>query len=93
VSEKSASSLSEPVLCVPLVATGPLHEPVALHDVALVEVQVRVAELPATRVVGEAFNDTTGARIGLEPPPPHAEVSRADPAINSQEIERTDIPS
>jgi hypothetical protein len=78
---------------VPLVATVPLHEPAALHEVALVEVQVSVAELPATRVVGDALSETTGARIGLEPPPPHAAVSRADPAINSQEIERTDIPN
>jgi hypothetical protein len=85
--------LSEPVLCVPLVGTLPLHEPVALHDVALVEVQVRVAELPAFTVIGDASNDTTGARTGLEPPPPHAAVTRADPAINSQEIERTDIPN
>lgn len=81
------------MLCVPLVATIPLHAPLALHDVALVEVQVRVTELPASMVVADAFSDTVGARTVLAPPPPHADASRAKPAINKQEIERTDIPS
>jgi hypothetical protein len=70
----------------------PLHAPKALHAVALAEVQVRVAELPASTVVEDAFNDTVGARTMFGPAPPHADASRTDPAINSREIKRTDTP-
>jgi hypothetical protein len=84
--------LSEPVLCVPLVAWVPLHPPVALHDVALVEAQVRVAELPSLIVVDEAFKDTVGDGTTRASPPPHADASRADPQIHSQEVQRTEIP-
>jgi hypothetical protein len=80
------------VLCVPLVASVPLHAPAALHDIALLEAQVRVAALPAFIVVGDAVKDTVGAGTTRESPPPQAEANRADPAINSQERERTDIP-
>jgi hypothetical protein len=81
------------VLRVPLVASVPLHAPVALHDVALLDAQVRVTELPAFIVVDDAFKDAVGAGTTRESPPPHADATRADPAINSQEIERTDIPN
>jgi hypothetical protein len=77
---------------VPLVGTAPLQAPAALHEVASVEVQVRVAELPASRVVEDAFNDTVGTRTVLGPPPPHADARSTDPAINRREIKRTDIP-
>ena len=76
----------------PLVASVPLHAPLALHDVALREVQVRVAELPAFIVVDDASKDTLGAGSTRESPPPHAEATRAHPAIKSHEMERTDIP-
>jgi hypothetical protein len=85
--------LSKPVLCVPLVDTVPLQAPAASHEVELVEVQLSVAESPAFRVVDDAFNETVGAGTVRGPPPPHADASRANPAINSHEIERTDIPS
>jgi hypothetical protein len=85
--------LSNPVLCVPLLARAPLQAPAALHEVELVELQVSIAESPALMVVDDAFSDTVGAGTVREPPPPHADASRADPPINSHEVERTDIPS
>ena len=77
----------------PLVGRDPLHDPPALHEVALVEPHVNVAEPPAFTVVGDADKDTTGAGTVPGPPPPQAGASRTDPAINSPEIERKDIPS
>ena len=81
------------MLCVPLVGREPLHDPAALHEVALVEVHVKVAEPPAFTVVGDADKDMTGTETAPEPPPPQADTSRSDPAINSQALERKDIPS
>jgi predicted alternative tryptophan synthase beta-subunit len=81
------------VLCVPLAGRVPLHAPAALQAVALVEVQLKVAELPASMVVADAFNDTAGTGTVPGPDPAHAVASKTDPAINNREIERTDIPS
>jgi hypothetical protein len=78
---------------VPLVGSVPFHAPLALHDVALLEVQVRVAELPAAIVGDDAFRDTIGAGTTRASPPPHAEASRANPAMGTQEIKRTYTPS
>jgi hypothetical protein len=89
-SEYSALSLSGPVLCVPLVGMAPPQAPAALHEVALVELQVKVAEPPASKVVDDAFKETVGAGT-VRGPPPHADASRTDPAI-SREVKRTDIP-
>jgi len=45
----------------PLVAMEPLQPPDAVHAVVSVELQVRVALLPMTAVVGEADKITEGA--------------------------------
>ena len=46
-----------PVLCVPLVALLPLQPPVAVHEVALVELHVSVELPPLAITVGFAVND------------------------------------
>jgi len=45
---------------VPLTALLPVHEPLAVHAVALVEDQVRVAVLPSTIEAGAAAIVTVG---------------------------------
>jgi hypothetical protein len=50
-----------PVLRVPLVASDPLQPPVAEHEVALVDDQVRVEAAPLATVVGLADSVTVGA--------------------------------
>jgi hypothetical protein len=49
------------VLCVPLTPRGPVQLPEAVHDVAFVELQVSVAALPLTTLVGDALSVTVGA--------------------------------
>ena len=49
------------VFCVPLVALLPLQPPVAVHDVALVELHVSVEAPPLATEVGFAVNVTVGA--------------------------------
>jgi hypothetical protein len=69
-----------PVLCVPLVACVPLQAPEAVHEVALVELQVNVAALPLATDVGDAVSMTVGtiltvvleAKLG---PPSPAQIS------------------
>jgi hypothetical protein len=63
VSEKIADVDSVPVLCVPLVAFVPLHPPVAVHEVALVELQVSVEALPAATAVGFAVKVVVGVML------------------------------
>ncbi len=48
----------------PLVASLPLHEPLAVQAVALLLDQVRVAVEPAARVVGLTASDTVGGGVG-----------------------------
>jgi hypothetical protein len=60
VIEKTADVDSVPVLCVPLVAFVPLHPPVAVHDVALVELQVSVEAVPPVTAVGLAASPAVG---------------------------------
>ena len=48
-------------VAVPLVASVPLHAPLAVHDVALVEDQVTVAVCPTVILVGETLIVTVGA--------------------------------
>jgi hypothetical protein len=57
-----------PVVCVPEMAFDPDHAPEAVHDVALVELQASVAELPETTEVGLAEMLTVGA-AGVETDP------------------------
>jgi hypothetical protein len=49
-----------PVDHVPLVATGPLHPPDAVHTVALAELQVSTEPAPPATVVGKAPSVTVG---------------------------------
>ena len=68
----------------PEVPLSPLHSPLALHPVALVDDQVKVTDSLTQRVVGLAEIDAvgTGAGVGAgvgagsgaeePPPPPHA---------------------
>ncbi len=66
------------VLCVPLIASLPVHPPEAVQDVASVEDQVRVDVPPFFTVVGLAVKVTAGAGVVTEidadctelPPPP-----------------------
>ena len=53
--------MSAPVLCVPLVALLPLQPPEAVHEVALVELHVRVDEPPRATAVGLAASVTVAA--------------------------------
>ena len=53
--------MTAPVLCVPLVPFVPLQPPVAVHEVALVELQVSVDAAPLATEVGFAVNVTVGA--------------------------------
>jgi hypothetical protein len=51
------------VLCVPLIASLPVHPPEAVQDVASVEDQVRVDVPPFFTVVGLAVKVTAGAGV------------------------------
>jgi hypothetical protein len=54
----------------PLGSSVPVHPPDAAHEVALVEVQVKVADLPLATELGAALIDAVGAgEIVLEPVP------------------------
>jgi hypothetical protein len=69
---------SAPVDCVPLTALVPVQPPLALHEVALVADQLKVAEaplaivlgLPAKVTVGADFVTDTVATCAAEPPLP-----------------------
>jgi hypothetical protein len=65
---------------VPLVALAPLQPLEAVHDVALVELQVMVLELPDVMLEGEAEIVVVGA-AGVEVPAPYssAPASQAAP--------------
>ena len=61
----------------PDVSLSPLHSPLAEHDVALVDDQVRVTDSLTYKVVGLADKEEvglagagTGEGTGSEPPPP-----------------------
>ena len=47
----------------PLTALVPLHAPEAVHEVALVEDQVKVDPLPLVTLVGLALMDTLGGGV------------------------------
>jgi hypothetical protein len=83
VSVYVASLLSAPVLCEPLTASGPFQSPEALQDEALPEVQLSVADAPASIVVGDAVSETVGIGEGAPAPPPHAD-SIIGPTIRGQ---------
>jgi hypothetical protein len=52
-----------PVEVLPLVAFAPLQPAEAVHEVALVELQVSVAEVPVPMIVGLAVSVTAGAAV------------------------------
>ena len=54
-------AVSAPVDCDPLVASVPDQPPEAVQEVALVELQVRVAAPPEATLVGLAVSVTVGA--------------------------------
>jgi hypothetical protein len=56
-------ALSAPVLAEPEVAFVPLHPPVALHEVALVDDQVKVEAPPLVTLLGEALIVAVGAGV------------------------------
>jgi hypothetical protein len=56
--------------CVPLVASVPVHPPLAVQLLALVVDQVKVALWPSVMVVGATENVTVGANGGPMFPPP-----------------------
>ncbi len=60
VSEYEVEVLRAAVLSVPLVARVPLQPPVAVHEVALVELHVKVEVPPAATAVGFAVRATVG---------------------------------
>jgi hypothetical protein len=76
VSEKEASAVSAPEVWLPLAASAPLQLPEAVHEVALVELQVSVVVLPLLTVVGSALSVAVGTTLtvtdaaGLVPPVP-----------------------
>ncbi len=57
--------MSGPVLCEPLVALVPLQPPEAVHEVALVELHVKVDALPLATDVGFAARVTVAAGTTL----------------------------
>jgi len=63
VSVYVAGAVKAPVLCVPLVASGPLQPPDAVQAVALVEFQLNVEAPPLATVVGVAMNVMVGATL------------------------------
>ena len=65
---------------VPLVASVPLHAPLAVHEVAFVEVHVRVVLAPSVIAAGFAERVTVGLGwLPLLPPQPAAMAISADP--------------
>jgi hypothetical protein len=50
-----------PVLWLPLIPTEPLHPPVAVQALALVDLHIKVALAPATTAAGVAVKVTVGA--------------------------------
>jgi len=65
LSVKDVLAFNAPVLCVPAVALLPLQPPDAVHEVAFVELHVKVLLPPLATVVGDADNVTVGAGVAL----------------------------
>jgi hypothetical protein len=90
VREYVVSAVNAPVLWLPLVAFAPANvPPEAVHEVALVELQVSVDVPPLAIVVGLAVSDAVGADgftgglavAGADPDPPQAARSSATPMV------------
>jgi hypothetical protein len=87
VSEYVVSVAKAPVLWLPPVAKAPVQPPEALQDVALVELQLSVADPPLVTVVDDAVIDAVGAggavATGADPDPPQAVRSSDPPIVNT----------
>jgi hypothetical protein len=93
VREYVVFAVSPPVDWLPLVAFAPANvPPVAVHEVALVELQVSVDVPPLSTVVGDAVSDTVaGAGLlttGTDPDPPQAARSSAAPKVITWAVKR-----
>jgi hypothetical protein len=87
-SVKFVVAVSAPVGLLPLVATVPLQPPEAVHDVAFVELQLRVEVLPEAMLVGDALSDTVGATTAALEPPPQAARTRHAPPVTAVATKR-----
>jgi hypothetical protein len=87
VSEYEASAVNALVSCDPLVAKVPPQPPEAVHDVALVELHVKVATPPLLTDIGDALKEAVGAGgdgvKGTDPEPPQAAKVSAAPAAHA----------
>jgi hypothetical protein len=85
VRRKSVVAVSAPVLWVPLVARVPVQPPVAVQEVALVELQTNIDESPLLIVGVDALSEAvaagTVAAAGLPPPPPPPHALSANAAV------------
>jgi hypothetical protein len=73
----AAGIVNAPVLMLPLVGWAPLQPPLAVHEVAFVELHVNIEALPLAIDPGMAVRDAVGTGGGTgggaeEWPPPHA---------------------
>ena len=80
-------AVSAPLVCVPLAAFVPVQPPEAVHDVAFVEFQVKVAVSPLLTAAGDARSDAVGGcatgAMGADPEPPQAANVSATPVANT----------
>jgi hypothetical protein len=87
VSEYEASAVNALVSCDPLVAKVPPQPPEAAHDIALVDLHVKVATPPLLTDVGDALKEAVGGGgtgvTGTDPEPPQAANVSAAPAANA----------
>jgi hypothetical protein len=77
VNEYAVGIVSAPVLMLPLTAWAPLQPPLAVQEVAFVELHVNIEAVPLVIAPGMAVRDTVGTGGGTgggadEWPPPHA---------------------
>jgi hypothetical protein len=76
-----------PVLTVPLVVLVPLQPPEAVHEVALVELHVKLAAPPLSTTVVDALSTAVGAGgtgvAGVDPEPPQATNANAAALVNA----------
>jgi hypothetical protein len=93
LSVNEALAFNAPVLALPEIAFVPLQPPDAVHDVAFVEVQVKVLLPPLATVVGDADSVTVGRGVELVtatevlaravPPEPLQVIVNVVPVVNA----------
>jgi hypothetical protein len=92
LSVKSVDAVSAPVLWLPLAAREPLQPPEAMHEVAFVELHVRVVSSPWLTAVLAAVSVAVGAGGVEEPPPPQPNNNNVTPIDRSGSAERIESP-